>query len=449
MIKLGLFLAGPGHHIAAWRDPSVASDAGQDLQHYIDMTQLAERGLFDFVFNADTNSTFGPDDPNMWKRTTVSLRLEPLTLLGALAAVTKRIGLISSATTTYLDPFHIARIFASLDQLSHGRTGWNVVTSSSASEALNFSQDAHALHADRYDRASEFIDVVQGLWDSWDDDAFILDKVEGTFFDPTKLHMLNHKGKHFSVRGPLMVRRSPQGQPVIVQAGQSDAGRELAARTAEVVFSVQQHIEPAREFYTDLKTRAVKYGRPPSSIAVMPGVVPVVGRTKGEAEEKFGKLQALIHPELGVATLSDIVGMDLSAFPLDGPLPEAPPVTNTQQGRQKMVIEMARNESLTIRQLYKRVAAVRGHRAVYGTAIDIADALEEWVHGGAADGFNIMPQVLPAGLADFVTHVVPELQRRELFRTRYEGRTLRENLGLLRPENRFLIDGNARLSALS
>jgi len=437
MMKLGLFLAGTGHHIASWRDPDVAPDANANLRQYIEVTQTAERALFDFVFNADSNSTFGPDDPEMWKRTAVAMRIEPLTLLGALAAVTSHIGLISTATTTYLDPFHVARMFATLDQMSQGRVGWNVVTSSAASEAFNFSHDKHAAHADRYRRAAEFIEVAQGLWDTWEDDAFVMDKAQGLFFDPAKLHMLHHKGELFSVRGPLMVPRSPQGQPVIVQAGQSDAGRELAARTAEVLFTVQQQLAPAKAFYADLKARVARCGRSPDSLKIMPGVVTVVGRTRDEAQEKFDRLQALIHPELGVAALSDIVGLDLTPFPLDGPLPEVP-LSNTQQGRQKMVVEMARSENLTIRQLYKRVATARGHRAALGTAADIADALEEWYRGGAADGFNIMPQVFPAGVNEFVELVVPELQRRGLFRTKYEGSTLRENVGLPRPKNRFV-----------
>jgi N-acetyl-S-(2-succino)cysteine monooxygenase len=437
MMKLGLFLAGTGHHIASWRDPGVASDANANLRQYIEVTQTAERALFDFVFNADSNSTFGPDDPEMWKRTAVAMRIEPLTLLGALAAVTSHIGLISTATTTYLDPFHVARMFATLDQMSGGRVGWNVVTSSAASEAFNFSHDKHAAHADRYRRAAEFIEVAQGLWDTWEDDAFVMDKAEGLFFHPDKLHMLHHKGEQFSVRGPLMVPRSPQGQPVIVQAGQSDDGRELAARTAEVLFTVQQQLAPAKAFYADLKARVARCGRSPDSLKIMPGVLTVVGRTRDEAQEKFERLQALIHPELGVAALSDIVALDLRPFPLDGPLPEVP-LSNSQQGRQQMVVEMARSENLTIRQLYKRVATARGHRVVVGTAIDIADALEEWYRGGAADGFNIMPQVLPAGLNEFAELVIPELQRRGLFRTRYEGRTLRENVGLPRPGNRFV-----------
>jgi alkanesulfonate monooxygenase len=444
MMKLGLFLSGPGHHIAAWRDASVAPDAGQSLKHYIEIARLGERGKFDFLFNADSNSTFGPDDVGVWKRTTASLRLEPLTLMGALAAVTTHIGLVSTATTTYLEPFHVARLFASLDQLSGGRAGWNLVTSSAASEALNFSHTAHAPHAERYTRAAEFIRVVTGLWDSWEDDAFVFDKAEGLFFDPAKLHVLNHKGEHFSVRGPLMMRRSPQGRPIVVQAGQSEDGRALAAATADVIFTVQQEIEPAREFYADIKARASKLGRRPDHLAIMPGVMVVVGETRRAAEKKYEALQSLIHPELGIATLSDIVGIDLSRYPLDGPLPDVP-LTNTQQGRQRVAIDLARRENLTIRQLYQRLSGARAHRSVYGTATEIADSLELWYRSGAADGFNIMALTFPQGLADFVDQVIPELQRRKLFRTQYEGATLRENLGIPRPANMWttpLADAN-------
>ena len=434
MMKLGLFVSGPGHHVAAWRAPDVEPDAGQSLKHYIEIARLGERGKFDFLFNADSNSTFGPDDINVWKRTTAALRLEPLTLMSALAAVTTHIGLVSTATTTYLEPFHVARLFASLDQLSGGRAGWNLVTSSAASEALNFSHAVHAPHADRYERAAEFVRVVMGLWDSWEDDAFVFDKEEGLFFDPSKLHTLNHKGEHFSVRGPLMMRRSPQGRPLVVQAGQSEAGRALAAATADVIFTVQQEIEPARAFYADIKQRAKKLGRNPDHLAIMPGVMVVVGKTRREAEEKYAALQSLIHPELGVATLSDMVGMDLSDYPLDGPLPEVP-LSNTQQGRQQVVVDLARRENLTIRQLYQRVSGARAHRSLYGTVEEIADSLEHWYRSGAADGFNIMALTFPQGLADFVDHVVPELQRRKLFRTEYTGTTLRENLGIPVPPN--------------
>ena len=436
MMKLGLFLHGPGQHIAAWRAPGIDPGAGMKLSHYVQLAQLGERGLFDFVFNADTQATFGPDDISVWKRSIVAHRIEPLTLLGALASVTKHIGLVATATTTYLEPFHVARIFASLDQLSEGRSGWNLVTSSAHAEAFNFSHAAHAAHADRYERAAEFAQVVLGLWDTWEDDAFVFDKQDGLFFDPAKLHFLNHKGKHYQVRGPVMIQRSPQGRPVIVHAGQSEAGRSLAAECAEVVFSVEQNIEKAREFYADLKARAARCGRSPNSILIMPGVQAVVGRSKAEAEDKYEQIQSLIHPELGVAMLSDMVGVELSSYPLDGPLPEVP-VINSQQGRQKVVVEMARRENLTIRQLYKRVAGQRAHRTVCGTASEIADSLEHWYKTGAADGFNILSLTYPDGLIDFVDGVIPELQRRDIFRTAYEGRTLRENLGLPRPANRY------------
>jgi FMN-dependent oxidoreductase (nitrilotriacetate monooxygenase family) len=435
MMKLGLFLAGPGQHIAAWRDPATQSDAGQSLRHYASLAQLGERAKFDFVFNADTQATFGPDDLSVWKRNTAGHRIEPITLLGALAAVTQHIGLVATATTTYLDPFHVARMFASLDQLSEGRSGWNLVTSSAPAEALNFSHAAHAAHGDRYERAAEFVQVVLGLWDTFEDDAFVMDKAAGLFFDPAKLHMLHHKGKHFQVRGPLMMSRSPQGRPVIVHAGQSEAGRTLAAQSAEVVFSVEQDIGKAREFYADMKSRAARCGRSPQSILIMPGVLAVVGRTRAEADDRFAQLQALIHPEVGVAMLSEMVGMDLSGFPLDGPLPEVP-LTNSQQGRQKVIVEMARRENLTIRQLYQRASPARAHRIVCGTATDIADSLEQWYTSGAADGFNILNLTFPDGFEDFAKLVVPELQRRKLFRMEYEGRTLRENLGLPRPANR-------------
>jgi FMN-dependent oxidoreductase (nitrilotriacetate monooxygenase family) len=436
MMKLGLFLAGPGQHIASWRDPSVESDAGQSLHNYVQLTQLAEGAKFDFVFNADTQATFGPDDIGVWKRNTASQRIEPITLLGALAAVTKHIGLVATATTTYLEPFHVARMFASLDQLSEGRSGWNLVTSSAAAEAYNFSHAAHAAHGDRYERAAEFVQVVLGLWDTFEDDAFVMDKASGLFVDTNKLHMLHHKGKHFQVRGPLMIRRSPQGRPVIVHAGQSEAGRSLAAQSAEVVFSVEQDIEKAKAFYADLKSRAARHGRPPNSILIMPGVLAVVGRSKAEAEDKYERVQSLIHPELGVAYLSEMLGSDVSSYPLDGPLPDVP-LTNSQQGRQKVIIDLARREGLTIRQLYKRVAGQRAHRTVCGTPSEIADSLEHWHKSGAADGFNILSLTHPHGFIDFTTLVVPELRRRGLFRSEYEGRTLRENLGLPRPANRY------------
>ena len=439
MMKLGMFLEGTGHHVAAWRDPDVDPHGRVSLAHFLDIARLAERGKFDLLFMADTNATFGADDVESWTRTTAGTRLEPITLLAAMAAVTERIGLVATATTTYYEPFHVARFFASLDQISGGRAGWNLVTSLAIAEAYNFGRETHPHHGDRYARAREFAKVVLGLWDSWEDGAVVADKDSGIYFDRAKLHFLNHKGKHFSVRGPLMVQRSPQGHPVIVQAGQSDDGRDLASETAEVTFTVQQDLESGRAFYADIKRRAAAYGRPPNAIKVMPGVMTVIGQTRAEAAAKYERLQALLSPELAVKDLSSYFGFDMSSLPLDGPVPDPHPDIE-QKGRVKVMVELARRENLTIRQLYKRVYGQRGHRVVIGTPVEVADALETWYRGGAADGFNIMPLTMPRGLEDIVELLIPELQRRKLFRTDYEGKTLRENLELPIPENRWAVE---------
>jgi N-acetyl-S-(2-succino)cysteine monooxygenase len=438
MMKLGLFLEGTGHHTAAWRDPDVDPMGRQSLPHFIDIARLAERGKFDMLFLADTNATFGADDVESWTRTTLASRLEPITLLSALAAVTAHIGLVSTATTTYFEPFQVARFFASLDKISDGRAGWNLVTSLAIAEAYNFGRESHPHHADRYVRAREFAKVVLGLWDSWEDDAIVADKERGIYFDRDKLHFLNHKGKHFSVRGPLMVHRSPQGHPVIVQAGQSDDGRDLAAETAEVTFTVQQDLEVGRAFYTDIKRRAAAYGRPPHAIKVLPGVMTVIGHTRAEAASKYERLQNLLSPELAMKDLTSYFGFDMAAYPLDGPVPDPSPDIE-QKGRVKMMVDLARSENLTIRQLIKRVYGQRGHRVVIGTPAEVADALELWFRGGAADGFNILPLTFPRGLEDIVDLLIPELQRRGLFRKEYEGKTLRENLGLPYPANRWAV----------
>jgi N-acetyl-S-(2-succino)cysteine monooxygenase len=439
MMKLGLFLEGTGHHVAAWRDPDVDPYGRQTLAYYVDSARLAEQGKFDLLFMADTNATFGADDVDSWTRTTQASRLEPITLLGAIAAVTERIGLVATATTTYFEPFHVARFFASLDQISGGRAGWNLVTSLAVAEAYNFGREMHPHHADRYARAREFAKVVLGLWDSFEDGAVIADKERGIYLDRSKLHFLEHKGRHFSVRGPLTVHRSPQGHPVIVQAGQSDDGRDLAAETAEVTFTVQQDLEAARAFYADIKRRAVAYGRSPHAIKVLPGVMTVIGATRAEAVEKYERLQELLSPELAIKDLSSNFGFDLSAYPLDGPVPDPSPDVE-QKGRVKVMVELARRENLTIRQLYKRVYGQRGHRVVIGTSSEVADALESWFRAGAADGFNILPLTFPRGLQDIVDLLIPELQRRSLFRKEYEGKTLRENLGLPFPENRWTVE---------
>nr|WP_234406071.1 LLM class flavin-dependent oxidoreductase [Methylobacillus glycogenes] len=342
--------------------------------------------------------------------------------------------MIGTATTTYNEPYHIARKFASLDQISRGRSGWNLVTSDNASESANFGRPQHVSHSQRYARAREFYEVVTGLWDSWEEGAFINDKAGGRWFDRSKLHALNHHGEHFDVAGPLNVARSPQGRPVIVQAGGSETGRELAAETAEVVFTAHANLSSAQAFYRDLKGRLAKFGRHQDSLKIMPGIFSIIGKTQAEAEDKFNTLQDLVEPEAGLALLGRMIGnFDLSSYPLDGPLPELPLTDNGQQSRQKLLTEIAQGENLSIRQLYLRIAGGRGHLTVVGTAETVADHIQEWFEQGGADGFNVMAPWLPGGLRDFTELVVPELQRRGIFRTQYEGKTLREHLRLPKP----------------
>jgi N-acetyl-S-(2-succino)cysteine monooxygenase len=437
-LRLGAFLYPSGHHIAAWRHPEAQADAGVNFRHYVKLAQAAEAAKFDLVFLADGAGTRG-DNVEFLSRTAHSYvaQFEPITLLSALAAVTEHVGLVATASTSFNEPYHIARKFASLDHISGGRAGWILVTSSNEHEAKNFNRDKHFEHAERYERAIEFAEVVGGLWDSWEDDAFLRDKDQGRFFDPERRHVLDHKGRFFQVRGPLNVARSPQGHPVVVQAGSSEAGRDLAARTAEVIFTAQQTLEDAIDFYSDVKGRLAQYGRHPDDLKIMPGVFPIVGRSESEAREKFEQLQALIDPKVGLALVSGLTGgFDLSGYPLDGPIPELPE-TNASKSRQLLTLELARRENLTIRQLYLRVAGARGHWQLVGTPAQIVDQLEERFVKGGADGYNVMPPVLPAGLDDFVELVIPELRRRGLFRSEYEGRTLRDNLGLRRPVNRY------------
>ncbi|MBW0447718.1 LLM class flavin-dependent oxidoreductase [Paraburkholderia phenoliruptrix] len=436
-LRLGAFLYPAGHHIAAWRHPNAQADAGVNFRHYVQLAKLAETAKFDLVFLADGAGTRG-DNVEFLSRTAHSYvaQFEPITLLSALAAVTERIGLVATASTSFNEPFHIARKFASLDHISGGRAGWNLVTSSSEHEAKNFNRDKHFDHSERYERAAEFAEVTAALWDSWEDDAFVRDKTAGRFFDPAKRHVLNHKGRFFQVRGPLNVARSPQGRPVVVQAGSSEAGRDLAARTAEVIFTAQRTLQDAIDFYADVKGRLQAYGRHPDDLKIMPGVLPIVGRTESEAKEKFEELQSLVDPKVGLALISTLTGgFDLSAYPLDGPIPQLPE-TNASKSRQALTLELARRENLTLRQLYLRVAGARGHWQLVGTPTQIVDQLEERFANFGADGFNVMPPVLPDGLTDFVELIVPELRRRGLFRKEYEGRTLRENLGLRHPAHR-------------
>jgi FMN-dependent oxidoreductase (nitrilotriacetate monooxygenase family) len=429
-LKLCVVVAPTGAHVGGWRHPDAISDVEASFEDWRRWAQAAERAKLDAVFFADTLSL--PDSPpEILKRDLAVSRYEPLTLLSAIAVHTEKLGLVATATTSYNEPYHIARKFASLDHLSKGRAGWNLVTSYFENESRNFGRDGHYGHSQRYERALEFYEVVAKLWDSWEEDAFPVDKAKGLYFDPAKLHLPAHKGKHFGVAGALNVSRPPQGHPVLLQAGSSEEGRELAARTADVVFTAQQTLEGAREFYRDVKGRMAKYGRHPDTLKILPGILTVPGATQAEAQAKFDLLQSLIHPAIGLSRLSTIAGgFDFTRFPLDGPVPRDIPLTNASQSRQKLILETAYREGLTIREFYLRIVGSYGHRVLIGSGSQIADDMQEWAEAGVADGFVIIPTFLPAAIDDLAAHVVPELQRRGLFRRDYEGSTLRENLGL-------------------
>jgi FMN-dependent oxidoreductase (nitrilotriacetate monooxygenase family) len=433
-LRLGAFMRPVGIHTAWWRYPGADSDANFSFSHLKQFARTLERGRFDAFFMADHLAVLNmPMDA--LKRSATATSFDPRALLPALAAVTDHIGLIATGSTTFDEPYHIARFFASLDHLSGGRAGWNVVTTSNPDAALNFGREEHLEHAERYRRAREFHDVVTGLWDSWADDAFIRDAETGVFFDPAKLHVLNHKGKYFSVRGPLNVARPIQGWPVIVQAGASDAGRQLAAETAEVIFGAGGSLAASQEFYRDVKGRTARAGRDPEHLKILPGAFVVVGETIQQAQDKRALLDSLVHPDSGMASLSVALGCDASKFDLDAPLPEIPE-TNASKSARDRVVDYARRHNATVRQLAQRMGGYGGS-AFVGTPASIADEMEAWLNSEACDGFNILFPTVPEGLDDFVNSVVPELQRRGLFRREYEGATLRENLGLPRPTNRF------------
>jgi alkanesulfonate monooxygenase len=434
-LRLGAFMRPVSIHTAAWRYPGAFPDANFNLDHLVRFARTLEAARFDAFFMADHQAVLNMPIQAL-KRSATTTSFDPMTLLPALSMVTERLGLIATASTTYNEPWHIARKFASLDHISHGRAGWNVVTSGNPTEAQNFGREEHWEHAARYRRAHEFIDVVKGLWDSWADDAFIRDVENGVYFDPEKMHVLGHKGEHFSVRGPLNVARPVQGYPVIVQAGASDDGRQLAAETAEVIFAAGGPIDVARAFYADVKSRTEKAGRDPAHLLVLPGCFVVVGESEQEAHDKRALLDSGVHYDSAIASLSVALGTDASVFDPDGPLPEDIPETNASKSGRERAITLARRENLTVRQLAQRLGGYSG-AAMIGTPRQIADQMQEWLETGACDGFNMMFPFLPAGLDDFATKVIPELQRRGLHRTEYEGRTLRENLGLPRPANPF------------
>ncbi len=429
-MKLGAFLMAGGHHIGAWRHPEAIAEAGVDIDHFIALAQMAEAAKFDMIFVEDA-AAIRERNVNIASQAARSTGFEPLSLLAALAVNTSHIGLVATASTTYNEPYGLARAFASIDQLSDGRVGWNLVTSASELEAENFVSSGLRPHAQRYERAEEFAQVATAVWDSVDAGAYVADGQ--VYADPARLHPVDHHGTHFTVTGLLDSPRSPQGRPVMVQAGASDAGKNLAARTADVVFTAAQTLQEAQSYYADLKSRMPAFGRQPGDLKILPGISPIVGRTESEARQKYDALQELIPDEIGVALLASYLSIkDLSQYPLEGPLPEMPQ-TDGIQSRQQLIIDLGRRENLSIRQLARHFAGARGHWQLIGTPAQIVDELEERFHAKAADGFNVMGAYFPGGLEDFITLVIPELRRRGLFREEYEGRTLRENLEIRIP----------------
>ena len=434
-LHLGAFMRPASIHTGAWRFPGAWPDMNFNFAHTKWAIQKLERAKFDAFFMADHMAVLNmPIDA--LKRSHTVTSFEPFTLLSALSAVTERIGLIATGSTTFDAPYHVARRFASLDHLSGGRAGWNIVTTSNPDAALNFGLEEHVEHGERYRRAREFYDVVTGLWDSFGDDAFIRDTERGIYFDPAKMHVLAHQGKYFSVRGPLNIARPIQGWPVIVQAGASEAGRQLAAETAEAVFTAQSDLAAGRRFYADVKGRMTGLGRAPEHMKIRPACFVVVADTVAEARRKREKLDSLVDYANAIGSLSIAIGHDASKFDPDRPLPEDIPESNASKSGRERAIELGRRENLTVRQLAQRLGGYSG-LAMVGTPETIADEMEEWLAGEGCDGFTVMFPYLPGGLDDFVDRVVPELQRRGLFRSEYEGATLRENLGLPRPSNRF------------
>ncbi|MBY8878983.1 LLM class flavin-dependent oxidoreductase [Actinacidiphila acidipaludis] len=441
-LHLNAFLMSVGHHEAAWRLPESPASGGTDLAHYAELARIAERGKLDSLFLADSPVLMG--DPGRRPGS----KLEPTVLLTALAAVTSRIGLIATASTSYNEPYNLARRFASVDHVSGGRAGWNIVTTAGADAARNFGLDDTPLHRDRYLRAAEFVEVATKLWDSWADDAVLADKELGVHARAERVRPIDHRGTYFRVDGPLNVQRSPQGYPLLVQAGSSEDGKDFAARYAEAVFTAQQTLEEAIAFSKDVKERAAGLGRDPGGIKILPGIVPVIGDTGAQARELDAELDRLIRPEYAKRQLARTLRIDPDALDLDAELPGEIPGEDEIEGaksRYTLIVDLARRERLTVRQLIGRLGGGRGHRTFAGTAEQVADTIEHWYDAGAADGFNIMPAVLPSGLELFVDRVVPILQERGLFRTEYTGTTLREHYGLPRPANRIfdVVDSRA------
>jgi N-acetyl-S-(2-succino)cysteine monooxygenase len=434
-LRLATFLTPGDVHVSSWKHPNLGRNNGADFQMYAEAALIAEGAKFDLALLGDVPSR-STDPIDLLDQVNKYDVLDPSVVISGLSVITKNIGLAATASTTYNEPYHIARRFASIDHISSGRAAWNVVTTANPTEALNFGSDRHPAPQDRYARAEEFVDVVRGLWDSWRSDSFIRDRARGIYFNPQHFRPINHKGKHFSVRGPLDVARSPQGHPVLVQAGSSDAGQALAARIADIVFTSQQSIELGCKFYNGLKGKVGEFGRAPDEVIIVSGMMPYVGKTDSEAKERFEELLSLISPSLALAKLGEMLGdIDLSEFDWNAPLPEAlpPPKTSGITSRRNGVIAYGRKAGLTLGQLARWLAATRGHYPMIGSVNTVADTMEEWFTAGAVDGFLIFPYSLPEGLQEFCTTVVPELQRRGLFKTEYSASTLRESLGLRIP----------------
>jgi FMN-dependent oxidoreductase (nitrilotriacetate monooxygenase family) len=436
MILAAFFFNPQGDHRLSWRHPRAPRHEILDLDYYRRLADVAERAKLDSIFIADHLGiwdTYGSGLAHY-----ANARLEPLSLVAALSAVTKDIGFMVTASSSYTEPYNVARMFASIDHISKGRVGWNVVTSALEEEAANFGRDSNIEHASRYERAGEFLDVAKALWDSWEDDALLIEKDSGFFANPRHVHYLDHQGKHFKVRGPLNVSRSPQGHPLIVQAGSSDAGKNLAARHADVHFAVIRSQDEGLAYRADMNARLAKYGRTPESFKILPGVLPIVAASASEAEEKQAYLETLMLDEVAVDLLSSWAGVDLSAYPLDGPIPDLPDEGTFNGWRTWLaLVKDDANKGLTIRQLARKIANTGSVPLVAGTASQVADQLEAWFVSGVADGYNLMFPLLPEDWENFMRSVVPELQRRGLFRTEYEPGTLRDRLGLARPENSF------------
>jgi FMN-dependent oxidoreductase (nitrilotriacetate monooxygenase family) len=432
-LHLNLFISDVGHHEAAWRLPESDPFASQAPDHFVRLASAAEAAKFDAVFFADVPSLGG----NVAFRP--SGRMSPVVLLGAIAAVTERIGLIATASSSYNEPFNLARDFASLDQLSGGRAGWNIVTTAGDEAAQNFGRDSQDDHNARYERATDFVDATLKLWDSWEDDAELGDKELGLWADSRKIHRVDHKGPYFRVAGPLNVSRSPQGRPVLVQAGSSEDGRNFAARYAEAIFTAQRSLREGVEFARDVRRRAVAFGRAADAILVLPGVVPVLGSTETEAKSREQQFADLQNPSYGLNALSRFFDRDLTDLDLDARFPELESNEQVQgsQSRTALISKLARDENLTVRQVLAKLGGGRGHHTFVGTPEQLADQLELWWREGAADGFNVMPPAMPSDFEVFVDHVVPILRERGLFRTEYEGSTLREHYGLARPVNQY------------